>query len=165
MNKNELLNSSEMISQRIREGKFNKPKNFSWTFGRRSDKGGYKVMHLLNLLDKLWIGLIKYEVGHFQPIHNDGQKRHYKLNFVLKKSVGGDFKSEQPSISLFKDRILFFRADKNNPNWRSIIVCGDNNPPDNDPPPRPRKKMPRPEGKVIDFPKQSRVIQIIKNAA
>lgn len=47
----------------------------------------------------------------------------------------------------------------------AALLFVENNPPDNDPPPRPRKKVPRPEGKVIDFPKPARVIQIIKNAA
>lgn len=119
--KKELIDLSAMISQRIREGKFDKQKNFSWTYGRRSHKGGYKVMHLLNLLDKVWIGLIKYEVGHFQPVHNDGPKRHFKLNFVLKKSVGGEFITETPAISFFKERILFFRADTNNHEVTPVI--------------------------------------------
>lgn len=86
--------------------------NFQWVKGRQQT--GYEKMLLLQgtwplLFDSY---LIRYHPGEGIPTHTDpvSDKRHYRLNIVLKNAKkGGNFVCENAFINTA--RIKFFRPD------------------------------------------------------
>lgn len=80
-----------------------------WQQGRQ--ESGYSRLQLLG--GKWWhILLLKFPVGSFINIHKDEvqDRRHYRLNIVLKKAKkGGNFICDN---SIYEsDRVKFFRSD------------------------------------------------------
>lgn len=85
---------------------------FRWQKGRQ--ESGYDKMLLLSALAPISFDsyLIRYPVGSFIAPHIDpvSEKRHFRLNIVLKKSQeGGDFICQNPIFAT--ERIKFFRPD------------------------------------------------------
>lgn len=73
--------------------------------------GKYLVMTWLSW-SWFWLGLIKYPPGAFQPRHKDPVpmgRRHFKINLVLQKAQGGEFKSQTPVWQW--GRLMIFRPD------------------------------------------------------
>lgn len=93
------------------------PKNylktaFRWQNGRQGS--GYDKMLLLSALTPIAFDsyLIRYPVGSFIAPHIDPvtDKKHFRLNIVLKKSqAGGEFICKNPIFE--SERIKFFRPD------------------------------------------------------
>lgn len=86
---------------------------FRWQQGRQGS--GYDKMLLITspLPIPFDSYLIRYPVGSFIPTHTDpvSDKRHFRLNIVLKPSQsGGEFICEKSIIDL--PRIKLFRPDK-----------------------------------------------------
>jgi hypothetical protein len=83
-----------------------------WRRGRQ-ETGYEKMLLLINP----WIipfdcYLIRYRQGDEAPVHTDPvtDKRHYRLNLVIKKAkLGGEFHCEHPIYE--SDRLKFFRPD------------------------------------------------------
>jgi hypothetical protein len=93
-----------------------------WQSGRQGT--GYEKLKLLCFEPYVDAWLLRYRPDAHIPPHRDpvDGRKHYRLNIVLSKAVGGKFHTQEYIFNLW-ERVILFRPDENT-HYVSKIVSG-----------------------------------------